>query len=681
MRFCDGLNEMSTILLLRMAYCTRQSVCCQKLVSPATSFRCFNICTLHHGLHGKQQSYSATKLNNPTYIHYSPSVVFLSTSNHGTPRGKETSDISQDTASKSSLVIGEGFFQLWKDFGTRISKITRRSNPILDDISEIMVGIKDRPTFYPRFHDIKPHHFVDAFEVLHSETQTLHQEMEDTFRTILIKGSAEDANHVLIDDFNIHGLPLEDSVLQNLYRIYFPTNYLRNLLGLYMQVNQVTIGRRDRTVFHNLQMVQLKLGYYNATLTPTNTSLLYFTMEHVREKQSQLLPRNPSLQRQKAHDELEKKRRALELILERESTVCATDDPSTEQHFDINDQSRQRQIENNEEPNELQILQTLKQLSFQIKRMEYQGSPQQEQQQYYASALTNLYQLISQRKQKANTLGYESYTHLFLSKNMMIKKCKDVTAIHSSIAERAIPVVLQSQEWWMNEEEEVGRKHNQKFTNVSGRGSCSSASSYPKPAVWDKLSVYLELETVLQGMFDLTRRLFGIVIKEDTTDKRHQTWDRDVRIFQLYDEDNGMKYLASFYLDPYQRPDSKILGSNMCVSLVDNTIQSHTKTIIAATESSSSIASNDTAATTTIRTSPLVCILCDIQPADWSDSPCLLSFEDAINLFHEFGHALHQMLTTVDVGFVAGTNGVELDAVEFPSQVRTGLDLYFIVTM
>jgi oligopeptidase A len=382
------------------------------------------------------------------------------------------------------------------------------------------------------------------------------------------------------------------------------------------------------------------------------------------------------LQRQKAHDEFEKRRRALELILERENTVCATDDISTEQQLDNHDQSRQLQSENNEETNELQILKTLKQLSFQIKRREYQGSPQQEQQQYYASALTNIYQLLRQRKQKANTLGYESYTHLFLSKNMMIKKCADITAIHSSIAERAIPIVLQSQERWINEEEE----RNQKVTNVSGRGTFA-ASSYPKPAVWDKLSVYLELETVLQGMFDLTHRLFGIVIKEDTTVKRHHTWDRDVRIFQLYDEDNDMKYLASFYLDPYQRPDCKILGSNMCVSLVDNTIQSHTKTILAATASSSSTASSGTAGTTTIRTSPLVCILCDIQPADWSDSPCLLSFEDAINLFHEFGHALHQMLTKVDVGFVSGTNGVELDAVEFPSQVRTGPDLYFIVTM
>jgi Zn-dependent oligopeptidase len=541
------------------------------------------------------------------------------------------------------------------------------------------MGIKNRPIFYPRIHDIQPHHFSDAFEEILSQTQTLHQEMEDTFRGILIKESTGDEKQLLIDNTHIHGLPLEDSVLQNLYRIYFPTYYLRNLLGLYLQVNQITILRRDRTVFQNLLLVQSKLAYYNATLTPTNPSLLYLTMEHIREKQSQLPTRDSSLQRQKEYDELEKKRRALELILERESTICCADD-NAEQHPGISEQSRQLQEKNDDEIDELHIFQTLKKLSFQIKRrQQQQGSQQQEQQKHYASALTHIYQLLSSRKRKANILGYESYAQLFLSKNMMIKNCENITTIHSSIAERAIPVVLQSQVRWIHEEEQEGKRPNQRVTNVAGYGSFST-STFQKPAVWDKLSAYLELQTVLKGMFDLTRRLFGIIIKEDTTDKSHQIWDRDVRIFHLYDEDDEMKYLASFYLDPYQRPDSKVLGDNMCISLVDRAIHSHTKTIIAATDPSSSNTTSSST-TATIRTSPLVCIICDIHPADWNDSPCLLSFEDATNLFHEFGHALHQMLTAVDVGFVAGTNGVELDAVEFPSQVRRDLYLYSAVTI
>jgi Zn-dependent oligopeptidase len=675
-------KEMST-MLSQMAQCTRQSLYYKKLVfnpiSPTTNYRCFRICTMHHGLPGKQR-YSATKhTHSNNHYNYSPSVRYFSTSSNDSSRGKETSDISQDATSKSTSIIREGFHQLWKNLVYRIRRMTRRSNPILDDISDITMGIKNRPIFYPRIHDIQPHHFSDAFEEILSQTQTLHQEMEDTFRGILIKESTGDEKQLLIDNTHIHGLPLEDSVLQNLYRIYFPTYYLRNLLGLYLQVNQITILRRDRTVFQNLLLVQSKLAYYNATLTPTNPSLLYLTMEHIREKQSQLLTRDSSLQRQKEYDELEKKRRALELILERESTICCADD-NAEQHPGISEQSRQLQEKNDDEIDELHIFQTLKKLSFQIKRrQQQQGSQQQEQQKYYASALTHIYQLLSSRKRKANILGYESYAQLFLSKNMMIKNCENITTIHSSIAERAIPVVLQSQVRWIHEEEQEGKRPNQRVTNVAGYGSFST-STFQKPAVWDKLSAYLELQTVLKGMFDLTRRLFGIIIKEDTTDKSHQIWDRDVRIFHLYDEDDEMKYLASFYLDPYQRPDSKVLGDNMCISLVDRAIHSHTKTIIAATDPSSSNTTSSST-TATIRTSPLVCIICDIHPADWNDSPCLLSFEDATNLFHEFGHALHQMLTAVDVGFVAGTNGVELDAVEFPSQVRRDLYLYSAVTI
>ena len=50
------------------------------------------------------------------------------------------------------------------------------------------------------------------------------------------------------------------------------------------------------------------------------------------------------------------------------------------------------------------------------------------------------------------------------------------------------------------------------------------------------------------------------------------------------------------------------------------------------------------------------------------DKPSLLSFDEANTLFHEFGHALHHVLTTVDVADVSGISGVEWDAVELPSQ-------------
>ncbi len=60
-------------------------------------------------------------------------------------------------------------------------------------------------------------------------------------------------------------------------------------------------------------------------------------------------------------------------------------------------------------------------------------------------------------------------------------------------------------------------------------------------------------------------------------------------------------------------------------------------------------------------------IVCNF-PASSDTAPSLLRHDDVVTLFHEMGHALHHMLSTVNENSVSGVNGVEWDAVEFPSQ-------------
>jgi Zn-dependent oligopeptidase len=115
---------------------------------------------------------------------------------------------------------------------------------------------------------------------------------------------------------------------------------------------------------------------------------------------------------------------------------------------------------------------------------------------------------------------------------------------------------------------------------------------------------YLTLDGVLMGMFGLTRALFGIEIQESESPCG---WTNDVRLFHAVDE-TTKEHLASFYLDPYFR------GTKARYCFL----------------------------------SPLgrksMFISAPIAPPSWNDMPTPLKFDDALALFHEFGHALQFIL-------------------------------------
>ena len=152
----------------------------------------------------------------------------------------------------------------------------------------------------------------------------------------------------------------------------------------------------------------------------------------------------------------------------------------------------------------------------------------------------------------------------------------------------------------------------------------------------EDLRPYFPLPRVLEGLFAVAQRLYGIRI-EPRTDV--ETYHPDVTYYDILDADGSRR--GGFYLDLYARP-KKRGGAWMdeCVGRI------HV---------------GDASAL------PVAYLVCNFTPPS-SPRPSLLTHYEVLTLFHEFGHGLHHMLTRVDYPSVAGINGVPWDAVELPSQ-------------
>jgi oligopeptidase A len=152
---------------------------------------------------------------------------------------------------------------------------------------------------------------------------------------------------------------------------------------------------------------------------------------------------------------------------------------------------------------------------------------------------------------------------------------------------------------------------------------------------------YFPLPAILQGLFDLVHDLFEVRIEAATG---VPVWHPDVTYFRVLGADG--RETAGLYLDPYARPEEKRGGAWM-----DE---------LCGRSSVCAPAGRD------VRL-PVAYVNCNQRPG-LDGAPSLMSFQEVTTLFHEFGHALQHMLTSVSHGFVAGISNVEWDAVELASQ-------------
>ncbi len=153
----------------------------------------------------------------------------------------------------------------------------------------------------------------------------------------------------------------------------------------------------------------------------------------------------------------------------------------------------------------------------------------------------------------------------------------------------------------------------------------------------EALRDYFPMERVLDGLFELVRKLFGVTF-ERARGALH-VWHKDVRFYRVLDAKGSV--IAGFYFDPYARPGTKNGGAWM------NEIR--------------------TRDFETRQQLPIAVVCCNQKPPR-GKAPATMSFYEVATLFHEMGHALQEMLTTVDSPTCSGINNVEWDAVEIASQ-------------
>jgi oligopeptidase A len=152
----------------------------------------------------------------------------------------------------------------------------------------------------------------------------------------------------------------------------------------------------------------------------------------------------------------------------------------------------------------------------------------------------------------------------------------------------------------------------------------------------EELRPYFPLPRVLEGLFSVAGKLFGVKIVERGG---VPIYHADARFYEIVDATGAVR--AGFYLDACARP-KKRAGAWMddCVGRKDFGGE---------------------------RTIPVAYLVCNFLPAS-GGKPALLTHDDVVTMFHEFGHGLHHMLTRVGYPSIAGINGVSWDAVELPSQ-------------
>jgi oligopeptidase A len=239
---------------------------------------------------------------------------------------------------------------------------------------------------------------------------------------------------------------------------------------------------------------------------------------------------------------------------------------------------------------------------------------------------------LALRKEKARLLGYETFAQVSMVPKMA-ESPEAALAFLEDLAARALPHARRD---YADLEQfaraELGLKDLRAwdiaFASEKLRAKLYSFSD-------QDLKQYFPEEKILVGMFRLVESLYGIRIAPETA----ETWHQQVRFFGVTDSNGGR--VGQFFLDSYSR-ESKRGGAWMDEAITRQRAPGGIQP-------------------------PVAHLVCNF-PAPVGGKPTLLTHDEVMTLFHEFGHGLHHLLSRVDDVGVSGIRGVEWDAVELPSQ-------------
>ncbi len=258
-------------------------------------------------------------------------------------------------------------------------------------------------------------------------------------------------------------------------------------------------------------------------------------------------------------------------------------------------------------------------------------------------------EIVAKRQEKARLLGFSSYAEYSLE-TKMAASVDQVVGFLEDLAERSRAAAVA----------EVAER--QAFAESLGFDGELEAWDYAyyseklrqhRYRISDEqLKPYFADHRVIDGLFEIVRRLYGVSIARVDSDV--DRWDESVGFYRI--SNAAGETIGHFYLDLYARENKR---GGAWMDECANRYRIDGKTQL-----------------------PVAFLTCNLTPPI-GDEPALFTHNEVITLFHEFGHGLHHMLTRVDVPDVAGINGVEWDAVELPSQFmenfcweREALDLF-----
>ncbi len=241
--------------------------------------------------------------------------------------------------------------------------------------------------------------------------------------------------------------------------------------------------------------------------------------------------------------------------------------------------------------------------------------------------------ILSLRQEEAVLLGFADYAELSVE-TKMAESPEQVRTFLKELAEKSKPIALKEvQELADFAKENLGLSslNPWDYAYVSEK-----LQQHRYAFSQEALRPYFPLPKVLEGMFTIVRRLFGMQVEEIDAPS---VWHEDVQFFRITDETGAVR--GYFYIDLYARKQKR--GGAWMADCVGRR----------RTQDGMQL--------------PVAFLTCNFSaPVD--GKPSLLTHDEMMTLFHEFGHGLHHMLTKVETAGVSGINGVPWDAVELPSQ-------------
>ena len=240
-------------------------------------------------------------------------------------------------------------------------------------------------------------------------------------------------------------------------------------------------------------------------------------------------------------------------------------------------------------------------------------------------------QIVKLRLDKAKLLGYPSYAALALDEEMA-KTPENAYALLDQLWQPSLELAKKElEEMKAIKKAETG---DNSFESWDWWYYAEKVRKQKYDLNEEELRPYLSLSNVLQGIFQLSNRLWGITFRPVSVPVYHP----ECVAYEVLDKDNS--HLGILYFDFYPRPGKQ--GGAWCGTYRDAHYENGK------------------------RVAPVVTIVANVSRPATKNGVALLNLDDAETLFHEFGHALHSLFSQVKY---TGLAGVEQDFVELPSQI------------